>query len=106
MNAPRHREIACAIIIDTCGRFLLQQRDDIPGIVSPGMVGLFGVTVKAMRRFCNAWFGKYTKRSATSWHPSASITWQATAVLTLMPKVAQFAVSFSLLGMFPLMLCI
>ena len=42
MNAPRHREIACALIIDTCGRFLLQQRDDIPGIVCPGMVGLFG----------------------------------------------------------------
>ena len=42
MNAPRHREIACALIVDTCGRFLLQQRDDIPGIVCPGMVGLFG----------------------------------------------------------------
>jgi len=42
MRASRHREIACAIIIDTCGRFLLQQRDDIPGILSPGLVGLFG----------------------------------------------------------------
>jgi 8-oxo-dGTP pyrophosphatase MutT (NUDIX family) len=29
-------------LIDTTGRFLLQQRDDIPGIVFPGMVGLFG----------------------------------------------------------------
>ena len=29
MNALRHREIACAIIIDRFGRFLLQQRDDI-----------------------------------------------------------------------------
>jgi 8-oxo-dGTP diphosphatase len=42
MNASRHREIACAIIIDTSGRFLLQQRDDIVGILHPGKVGLFG----------------------------------------------------------------
>jgi 8-oxo-dGTP diphosphatase len=42
MNTLRHREIACAIIIDTRGRFLLQQRDDIPGILQPGKVGLFG----------------------------------------------------------------
>jgi 8-oxo-dGTP pyrophosphatase MutT (NUDIX family) len=42
MSAPKHREIACAIIIDTCGRFLLQQRDNVPGILSPGTVGLFG----------------------------------------------------------------
>jgi hypothetical protein len=37
-----HREIACAIIIDPHRRFPLQQRDDIPGILCPGMVGLFG----------------------------------------------------------------
>ena len=42
MNASRHREIACAIIIDTSGRFLLQQRDDVVGILHPGKVGLFG----------------------------------------------------------------
>jgi 8-oxo-dGTP diphosphatase len=42
MNASGHREIACAIIIDTCGRFLLQQRDNIVGIVHPGKVTLFG----------------------------------------------------------------
>ena len=42
MNGTQPREIACAIMIDTCGRFLLQQRDDVPGIVCPGMVGLFG----------------------------------------------------------------
>jgi 8-oxo-dGTP diphosphatase len=42
MNASRHREIAAAIIIDTFGRFLLQQRDDIVGILHPGNVGLFG----------------------------------------------------------------
>jgi 8-oxo-dGTP diphosphatase len=42
MNASEHREIACAIIIDTCGRFLLQQRDNIVGIVHPGKVTLFG----------------------------------------------------------------
>lgn len=38
----RHREIASSILIDTRGRFLLQQRDDVPGIVQPGKIGLFG----------------------------------------------------------------
>jgi 8-oxo-dGTP diphosphatase len=36
------REVASAILIDTFGRFLLQQRDNIPGIYQPGKVGLFG----------------------------------------------------------------
>jgi 8-oxo-dGTP pyrophosphatase MutT (NUDIX family) len=38
----QHREIACAIVIDCFGRFLLQQRDNIPGILYPGKVALFG----------------------------------------------------------------
>ncbi len=42
MNASRHREIAGAIIIDAFGRFLLQQRDAVRGILHPGKVGLFG----------------------------------------------------------------
>lgn len=42
MSASRNREIACAVIVDTYGRFLLQQRDDIVGILYPGKVGLFG----------------------------------------------------------------
>lgn len=36
------REIACAILIDSSGRFLLQQRDNVPGIVYPGHISLFG----------------------------------------------------------------
>jgi len=36
------REIASAILIGTCGRILLQQRDDVPWIRYPGMVALFG----------------------------------------------------------------
>lgn len=40
--SSRHREVACAILIDTEGRFLLQQRDDVSGILHPGKVGLFG----------------------------------------------------------------
>jgi 8-oxo-dGTP diphosphatase len=36
------REIASAILIDPLGRFILQQRDDIPDIYQPGKVGLFG----------------------------------------------------------------
>jgi 8-oxo-dGTP diphosphatase len=42
MSTSRHREIACALIVDTKGRFLLQQRDNILGILQPGKVGLFG----------------------------------------------------------------
>jgi len=36
------RETASAILIDTAGRLLLQLRDDVPDILYPGMVGLFG----------------------------------------------------------------
>src|SRR5664279_2177635 len=42
MSPPRRRETACVIVIDTLGRFLLQQRDDLPDIPCPGKVGLFG----------------------------------------------------------------
>ncbi len=42
MNSSQYREIACAVLIDTHGRFLFQQRDDVPGIVHPGKIGLFG----------------------------------------------------------------
>ncbi len=43
MNRPvSHRKIGCAILIDTSGNLLLQQRDDIPGILQPGKIGLFG----------------------------------------------------------------
>lgn len=36
------RRAACAILLGTCGRLILQQRDDVPGIVYPGLVSLFG----------------------------------------------------------------
>ena len=42
MDVPAHREIACAILIDPQGRFLLQRRDDAPNILYPGKIGLFG----------------------------------------------------------------
>src|SRR5215469_4604824 len=42
MVKSRHREVASAIIIDNQGRFLLQQRDQAPGIAQPGKIGLFG----------------------------------------------------------------
>jgi 8-oxo-dGTP diphosphatase len=35
------REFTCAVLIDTLGRFLLQQRDNVLGIVHPGKIGLF-----------------------------------------------------------------
>jgi 8-oxo-dGTP pyrophosphatase MutT (NUDIX family) len=37
-----YREVAAAILVGTCGRLLFQQRDDVPGILFPGQVGLFG----------------------------------------------------------------
>src|SRR5262245_29790201 len=42
MSESKPREIACAVLFDTNGRVLLQQRDDIPDIIFPGKVGLFG----------------------------------------------------------------
>ena len=36
------REVACAILIDASGQLLLQQRDNVPDIVYPGYVSLFG----------------------------------------------------------------
>lgn len=36
------REVAAAIVVGTCGRLLFQQRDDIPGLLYAGLVGLFG----------------------------------------------------------------
>ena len=38
----QHRETTGAIIIDTLGRYLFQQRDNVVGIVNPGKIGLFG----------------------------------------------------------------
>jgi 8-oxo-dGTP diphosphatase len=37
-----HRETSGAILIDSSGRFLFQQRDDNPEILYPGKIGLFG----------------------------------------------------------------
>jgi 8-oxo-dGTP diphosphatase len=39
---PKIREIAAAVVFDTSGRLLLQLRDDIPNILYPGKIGLFG----------------------------------------------------------------
>ncbi len=36
------RDIAPTVVFDTKGRLLLQLRDDKPGILFPGMIGLFG----------------------------------------------------------------
>jgi 8-oxo-dGTP pyrophosphatase MutT (NUDIX family) len=42
IKGAKIREIACAIIIDATGKFLLQQRDNIVGILHPGKITLFG----------------------------------------------------------------
>ncbi|MGX4803517.1 NUDIX domain-containing protein [Bradyrhizobium guangdongense] len=36
------REIAAAVLLDQCERLLVQLRDDIPGVLQPGKIGLFG----------------------------------------------------------------
>jgi 8-oxo-dGTP diphosphatase len=42
MSQKRHREVSCVIVVDTQGNLLLQQRDDISGILQPGKIALFG----------------------------------------------------------------
>lgn len=42
MSNPYSREIAAALLIDVNGSLLLQRRDNIPDIIQPGKVGLFG----------------------------------------------------------------
>jgi 8-oxo-dGTP diphosphatase len=37
-----YREIACSVLVDTRGRFLLQRRDDNRDIIQPGKVSVFG----------------------------------------------------------------
>ena len=37
-----HREIAGSVVLDTQGRFLIQLRDNIPTIIHPGRLALFG----------------------------------------------------------------
>jgi 8-oxo-dGTP diphosphatase len=41
-SSTKVREIAAAIVVDTSGRLLLQLRDDVPNILYPGKIGLFG----------------------------------------------------------------
>jgi len=36
------RQASCAILLSSCGQLILQQRDDVPGIVYPGLISLFG----------------------------------------------------------------
>lgn len=41
-NAQILRATASSILIGKCGRVLYQRRDDIPNILYPGLIGLFG----------------------------------------------------------------
>jgi 8-oxo-dGTP pyrophosphatase MutT (NUDIX family) len=45
------REIASTLLVDTAGRFLFQQRDNIAGITEPGKIGLFGGHKEANESF-------------------------------------------------------
>ena len=50
----RRREFTCAVLIDTFGRFLLQQRDNAPGIVHHGRLASSAATANAAKRTCAA----------------------------------------------------
>jgi len=106
MNAPRHREIACALIIDTCGRFLLQQRDDIPGIVCPGMVGLFGGHREGDETFLQCVVREVHEEISYFVAPERFDHLASYSGTDADAQGGPSAVSFSLLAMFPPMLCI
>lgn len=36
------RTVSSIILVGTCGQLILQQRDNVPGILYPGLIGLFG----------------------------------------------------------------
>jgi 8-oxo-dGTP diphosphatase len=42
LNTSFDHEVASAVLIDVLSRYLFQRRDEVPGILSPGKVGLFG----------------------------------------------------------------
>lgn len=42
ISVSQPRESAAAILLDEDGRLLLQLRDDVPNIMEPGKIGLFG----------------------------------------------------------------
>jgi hypothetical protein len=73
MKTSKFREIACAIILDVDGRFLVQQRDDIAGILHPGKIKHYsGDIVKAARLFWNVPFEKFRRKLANSSRQSDS----------------------------------
>jgi 8-oxo-dGTP diphosphatase len=51
MTALHPRKVAATIIFDTFGRLLLQQREDIPSILYPGKISLFGGHVEGDETF-------------------------------------------------------
>ena len=100
MNASRHREIACAIIIDTSGRFLLQQRDDVVSILHPGKVGLFGGHREGDETFLECVVREIYEEISYFVLAERFEYLVSLAGGTLTPKAAPSAPSFSLLAIF------
>jgi 8-oxo-dGTP diphosphatase len=69
MTTDHHRRIACAILLDTQGRLLLQRRDDIPGILQPGKIGLFGGHREGSETFLNCVMREVQEETGLSLQP-------------------------------------
>jgi hypothetical protein len=61
-------EIASALLFDTTGRFLFQQRDNIEGITEPGKMGSLVGTKRPTKRSSNAFRGRCQRNSASICH--------------------------------------
>jgi hypothetical protein len=100
MNASPHREIACAIIIDTSGSFLLQQRDDVVGILHPGKVSLFGGHREGSETFLECVVREIHEEPATSYKRISFNIWLDSPEETSTLTTALSTPNFSLLATF------
>ncbi len=82
MTASGHREIACAVLVDPHGRFLLQRRDNVPNILYPGKIGLFGGHREGEETFLECVVREVSEGRATLRRRRDLSTWVVTSALT------------------------
>jgi hypothetical protein len=56
IGKPSRREIACAVVVDTQNRLLLQQRDDVPAFCIPGRWVCLAAIAKELKLTCSVPF--------------------------------------------------